>query len=127
MTPERVKERKKRLASWLREGLVKLGPTFIKAELSLFSAVSLSDIACAGRLSHSFYARVEVQLFRTGWFRMVSQVSRNPSPSLPQIGQQFSTRVDVLSPEFIKELELLQVGRRLVPIEYKRARLGCRV
>lgn len=31
----------------------------------------------------------------------------NPAP---QIGQQFSTRVDVLSPEFIKELEKLQVG-----------------
>lgn len=42
-------------AVWLREGLVKLGPTFIK------------------------------------------------------IGQQFSTRVDVLSQEFIKELEKLQV------------------
>jgi len=42
------------LAIWLREGLVRLGPTFIK------------------------------------------------------IGQQFSTRVDVLSPEFIKELEKLQ-------------------
>lgn len=27
-----------------------------------------------------------------------------------QIGQQFSTRVDVLSPEFIRELEKLQVG-----------------
>ncbi|GFH31987.1 ABC1 domain-containing protein, partial [Haematococcus lacustris] len=25
-----------------------------------------------------------------------------------KIGQQFSTRVDVLSPEFIKELEVLQ-------------------
>ena len=44
------------LAIWLREGLVRLGPTFIK------------------------------------------------------IGQQFSTRVDVLSPEFIKELEKLQVA-----------------
>ena len=44
------------LAIWLREGLVRLGPTFIK------------------------------------------------------IGQQFSTRVDVLAPEFIKELEKLQVG-----------------
>ena len=54
MTPERVSERKRKLASWLREGLIKLGPTFIK------------------------------------------------------IGQQFSTRVDVLSPEFIKELEQLQ-------------------
>jgi hypothetical protein len=43
-------------AVWLREGLVRLGPTFIK------------------------------------------------------IGQQFSTRVDVLSPEFVKELEKLQVG-----------------
>ncbi len=42
------------LAIWLREGLIKLGPTFIK------------------------------------------------------IGQQFSTRVDVLSPEFIRELEQLQ-------------------
>lgn len=48
--------RKSELAVWVREGLVRLGPTFIK------------------------------------------------------IGQQFSTRVDVLSPEFIKELEKLQVG-----------------
>jgi hypothetical protein len=27
-----------------------------------------------------------------------------------KIGQQFSTRVDVLSPEFVKELEKLQVN-----------------
>ena len=54
MTPERISQRKVKLAAWLREGLIKLGPTFIK------------------------------------------------------IGQQFSTRVDVLSPEFIKELEQLQ-------------------
>ncbi|BDA47029.1 Protein ACTIVITY OF BC1 COMPLEX KINASE 8, chloroplastic [Coccomyxa sp. Obi] len=54
MTEARVSERRRSLAAWLREGLVKLGPTFIK------------------------------------------------------IGQQFSTRVDVLSPEFVKELELLQ-------------------
>lgn len=54
MTKEMVSERKKELAIWLREELVKLGPTFIK------------------------------------------------------IGQQFSTRVDVLAPEFIKELEKLQ-------------------
>lgn len=53
-TDERVAARKAELAVWLREGLVRLGPTFIK------------------------------------------------------IGQQFSTRVDVLSPEFIKELEKLQ-------------------
>lgn len=59
MTPDRVKERKGRLAVWVREGLVKLGPTFIK------------------------------------------------------IGQQFSTRVDVLSPEFVKELEKLQVCNKL--------------
>ncbi|MEW5313718.1 MAG: hypothetical protein WDW38_005259 [Sanguina aurantia] len=54
MLPELVSARKRELAVWLREGLVKLGPTFIK------------------------------------------------------IGQQFSTRVDVLSPEFVKELEVLQ-------------------
>jgi predicted unusual protein kinase regulating ubiquinone biosynthesis (AarF/ABC1/UbiB family) len=54
MTPEATSARKRDLAVWLREGLVKLGPTFIK------------------------------------------------------IGQQFSTRVDVLSPEFVKELEKLQ-------------------
>jgi len=29
--------------------------------------------------------------------------------SCMQIGQQFSTRVDVLSQEFVKELEVLQV------------------
>lgn len=52
---EAVTVRKKEVAVWLREGLVRLGPTFIK------------------------------------------------------IGQQFSTRVDVLSPEFVKELEVLQV------------------
>lgn len=54
MGVERVSARKAELAVWLREGLVRLGPTFIK------------------------------------------------------IGQQFSTRVDVLAPEFIKELEQLQ-------------------
>lgn len=54
MTDATIASRKKELAVWLREGLVRLGPTFIK------------------------------------------------------IGQQFSTRVDVLSPEFIKELEQLQ-------------------
>jgi len=54
MTEQAISARKSELAAWLREGLVKLGPTFIK------------------------------------------------------IGQQFSTRVDVLSPEFIKELEKLQ-------------------
>jgi len=51
MTPDAVSRRKSELAIWLREGLVKLGPTFIK------------------------------------------------------IGQQFSTRVDVLSKEFVRELE----------------------
>jgi hypothetical protein len=54
MSPENVSVKKAELAKWLREGLIRLGPTFIK------------------------------------------------------IGQQFSTRVDVLSKEFISELELLQ-------------------
>ncbi|KAK9861727.1 hypothetical protein WJX84_002558, partial [Apatococcus fuscideae] len=54
MTKERVSARKAALAVWLREGLISLGPTFIK------------------------------------------------------IGQQFSTRVDVLSPELVAELEKLQ-------------------
>ncbi len=54
MTEARVSARRSALAVWLREGLVRLGPTFIK------------------------------------------------------VGQQFSTRIDVLSPEFIKELEVLQ-------------------
>ena len=30
MTPERVKSRKQKVAAWVREGLIKLGPTFIK-------------------------------------------------------------------------------------------------
>lgn len=51
MTADRVTDRKKSLAAWLRKGLIRLGPTFIK------------------------------------------------------IGQQFSTRVDVLSKEFVFELE----------------------
>jgi predicted unusual protein kinase regulating ubiquinone biosynthesis (AarF/ABC1/UbiB family) len=54
MTEEAVSARRRTLAVWLREGLCRLGPTFIK------------------------------------------------------VGQQFSTRVDVLSPEFVQELELLQ-------------------
>ncbi|CAD7700793.1 unnamed protein product [Ostreobium quekettii] len=54
MTPEAVSQKKSELAVWLREGLCRLGPTFIK------------------------------------------------------VGQQFSTRVDVLSPEFIRELAKLQ-------------------
>jgi predicted unusual protein kinase regulating ubiquinone biosynthesis (AarF/ABC1/UbiB family) len=54
MSKENVSAKKRVLAKWLREGLIRLGPTFIK------------------------------------------------------IGQQFSTRVDVLSPEFIEELEQLQ-------------------
>lgn len=33
-------------------------------------------------------------------------------PTFIKIGQQFSTRVDVLAPEFVKELEKLQVGIR---------------
>ena len=60
MTEEHKKERRVRLAGWLREGLIKLGPTFIK------------------------------------------------------IGQQFSTRVDVLSREFIAELEKV-LGPPTVP------------
>eukprot|EP00803_Ostreobium_quekettii_P010627 evm.model.scf_2271.1 EVM.evm.TU.scf_2271.1 scf_2271:9698-15573(+) len=54
MTPEAMSKKKTELAVWLREGLCRLGPTFIK------------------------------------------------------VGQQFSTRVDVLSPEFIRELARLQ-------------------
>jgi predicted unusual protein kinase regulating ubiquinone biosynthesis (AarF/ABC1/UbiB family) len=54
MTEAAVSAKKTELATWLKDGLVRLGPTFIK------------------------------------------------------IGQQFSTRVDVLSPEFIKQLEMLQ-------------------
>ena len=54
MSKENVSVKRTELAKWLKEGLIRLGPTFIK------------------------------------------------------IGQQFSTRVDVLSPEFITELEDLQ-------------------
>ena len=63
MTEPKVSVRKGELAAWLREGLVRLGPTFIK------------------------------------------------------IGQQFSTRVDVLAPEFIKELEKLQDNVPAFPSE----------
>ncbi len=63
MTDKAMSAKKSALAVWLREGLVKLGPTFIK------------------------------------------------------IGQQFSTRVDVLSPEFIKELEMLQDNVPSFPAE----------
>ena len=59
MSKENVSTKRTELARWLKQGLINLGPTFIK------------------------------------------------------IGQQFSTRVDVLSPEFIKELEELQDNVRL--------------
>eukprot|EP00976_Prorocentrum_cordatum_P096373 1190543-Prorocentrum_minimum.AAC.1 len=58
------------LATWLRENLLRLGPTFIK------------------------------------------------------VGQQFSTRVDVLSPELIKELEKLQDNVPPFGIEEHRGRVG---
>mmetsp|Transcript_28522 Transcript_28522/g.80465 ORF Transcript_28522/g.80465 Transcript_28522/m.80465 type:complete len:788 (-) Transcript_28522:52-2415(-) len=66
MTPAALSARKSELAVWLREELVKLGPTFIK------------------------------------------------------IGQQFSTRVDVLAPEFVKELEKLQ--DTVPPFDWETAR-----
>ena len=55
MTEEKVKARRRDLARWLKEGLLRLGPTFIK------------------------------------------------------IGQQFSTRSDLLQPEYVTELSELQV------------------
>eukprot|EP00897_Mesotaenium_endlicherianum_P006791 jgi/Mesen1/613/ME000108S10769 len=54
MTEDKKKSRRKELAKWLKEGLLRLGPTFIK------------------------------------------------------IGQQFSTRVDILSPEYVEQLAELQ-------------------
>ena len=51
---ERLSARRTEVAAWLRDGLVRLGPTFIK------------------------------------------------------VGQQFSTRIDILPPEFVRELEKLQ-------------------
>jgi predicted unusual protein kinase regulating ubiquinone biosynthesis (AarF/ABC1/UbiB family) len=56
MTELKKKEKRKRLAKWVKEGLLRLGPTFIK------------------------------------------------------IGQQFSTRVDILAQEYVDELAELQVS-----------------
>jgi hypothetical protein len=42
----------------------------------------------------------------------VAAVAASAMYSFIKIGQQFSTRVDVLSPEFVKELEKLQVRSR---------------
>jgi len=39
MTEARVTERKTKLAVWLREGLVKLGPTFIKVRLPMLMPI----------------------------------------------------------------------------------------
>ena len=55
ITEEKKKEKRKKLAKWLKEGLLRLGPTFIK------------------------------------------------------IGQQFSTRVDILAQEYVDQLAELQV------------------
>ncbi|CAG9466104.1 unnamed protein product [Pedinophyceae sp. YPF-701] len=66
MTKENVSAERRKVAVWLREGLVRLGPTFIK------------------------------------------------------IGQQFSTRVDVLAKEFIEELEKLQDN--VPPFDWESAR-----
>ena len=72
------KERLQRLAVWLREGLLRLGPTFIK---------------------------IGQQVRHPAWPGSVrlpaTSLTLSPCP-------QFSTRVDVLSPELIKELEKLQ-------------------
>ncbi|GBG69347.1 hypothetical protein CBR_g4041 [Chara braunii] len=65
MTPEKQKDRRKALAKWLKEGLLRLGPTFIK------------------------------------------------------LGQQFSTRVDVLAQEYVDELAELQ--DQVPPFETERA------
>ena len=40
MTEQRVKERKSKLAVWLREGIVKLGPTFIKVRCLLEGGIT---------------------------------------------------------------------------------------
>eukprot|EP00898_Chlorokybus_atmophyticus_P004377 jgi/Chlat1/4940/Chrsp31S04787 len=66
MTPAKQSERRSILARWVKDELLRLGPTFIK------------------------------------------------------LGQQFSTRVDVLSPEFVKELESLQ--DRVPPFDHTVAR-----
>ena len=66
MTEQRVKERKSKLAVWLREGLVKLGPTFIKVlPGALHTAISDTHTA---RLVPVHLHRVECGLltFRRG-------------------------------------------------------------
>ena len=62
ITEEKKKEKRKKLAKWLKEGLLRLGPTFIK------------------------------------------------------IGQQFSTRVDILAQEYVDQLAELQVCSHLYHI-----------
>lgn len=60
MTEEKKTLRRKALAKWLKENILRLGPTFIK------------------------------------------------------IGQQFSTRVDILAQEYVDQLSELQVGNALI-------------
>lgn len=62
MTEEKKGERRRILAKWLKENILRLGPTFIK------------------------------------------------------IGQQFSTRVDILAQEYIDQLSELQVSNILVKV-----------
>lgn len=64
MTEAKKTERRKVLAKWLKETILRLGPTFIK------------------------------------------------------IGQQFSTRVDILAQEYVDQLSELQVGDVLLKLPY---------
>lgn len=64
MTEAKQAERRKVLARWLKETILRLGPTFIK------------------------------------------------------IGQQFSTRVDILAQEYVDQLSELQVGDVLLKLPY---------
>ena len=43
MTEARISERKTKLAAWLREGLIKLGPTFIKIGARLLRCATCPD------------------------------------------------------------------------------------
>jgi hypothetical protein len=111
MTPEAMSKRKQELAEWLREGLVKLG---VRGGARGAGGSGLvghprlpevrAPLSCAAPPQGSSGSDHRRHLTPP------QNTRPRPQPTFIKIGQQFSTRVDVLAPEFVKELEKLQVG-----------------
>ncbi|CAI5960981.1 unnamed protein product [Closterium sp. NIES-64] len=91
VTDAKKGERRRELARWLKEGLLRLGPTFIKIGQQFSTR---SDL-----LAQEYIA--ELSELQEGLLRL--------GPTFIKIGQQFSIRSDLLAQEYIAELSELQV------------------